>query len=400
MKRMSVCLNSMKSRCFILFASLSLLLATTSCNNDKLEFNDPQTPKQYTKAELIEQALDRMPKTRANGDIPIVMITKGKTVTMMVEPNKGKQLRVYWGEGEEESELISGFEIIGHTYHDNKPSHAIFFEGKPDAIKELWADQNDLIFLDIARNRGLTHLSCSNNELDMLDLTGCNALKTLIASVNHLSSIELSHLKYLEDLLLDYNDLTSVDISDHLQLQSLNLGYNSKLKHLKLSNLPSLTGLYLGNLSIETFNDEPVTDSTFSFADFRQLRDLELIYTTFITSLDISNNPYLEILNINTSHIKKLNMSNGAIAYVFAEKSLLTDLMYDPDRILNLRDFRITGTPFELSGSPLNLFLTSGLPFRSSEEPGKLYVSRDGQEKIAPLIPYLKIKNWEVINPL
>lgn len=89
MKRMSVCLNGLKSRCFMLFACLSLLLATTSCNNDELEFNNPQPSKQYTKAELIELALSRIPQTRAGGnrDIIATMVTIKDAITISCSVN-------------------------------------------------------------------------------------------------------------------------------------------------------------------------------------------------------------------------------------------------------------------------------------------------------------------------
>ncbi|MDE7074721.1 MAG: hypothetical protein K2O69_06720, partial [Odoribacter sp.] len=61
MKKTSIDLNGIKSRCFVLLTCLSLAFATTSCNNDDFEFNEPEQQKQYTKAELIEQALSQLP---------------------------------------------------------------------------------------------------------------------------------------------------------------------------------------------------------------------------------------------------------------------------------------------------------------------------------------------------
>ena len=71
MKKAIKYLSGMKSRCFMLLTCLILLVSATSCSNDNFETNLPDEPKQlsksellqkYSKAELIEQALSRMPK--------------------------------------------------------------------------------------------------------------------------------------------------------------------------------------------------------------------------------------------------------------------------------------------------------------------------------------------------
>ncbi|MDE7074351.1 MAG: hypothetical protein K2O69_04785, partial [Odoribacter sp.] len=287
--------------------------------------------------------------------------------------------------------------ILSHPYSDDAPFHVIYFCGSPSAIQHLSVDQNKLIFLDVANNENLSFFSCSNNELDTLDLTGCNALKTVIASVNELRSIDISHLEYLELLQLDYNkELTHAEISNHQYLHTLDIG-NSGIKNLTLSDNPNLAYLFLEKVDLDTLNGLPVDGSNFNFADLTALKELDVAETKFITSLDISNNPYLSLLNITYSQINRLNISNGAIAIVFANGSKLKDLIYTPSKILNLYNLNIIGTPFEREESPLYTFFTSGLPDRShSDQKGYLYISTPLQPVITALIPYLEKKNWEV----
>ncbi len=83
MKKAIKYLSGMKSRCFMLLTCLILLVSATSCSNDNFETNLPDEPKQlsksellqkYSKAELIEQALSRMPKCIASCD-PLISTT-------------------------------------------------------------------------------------------------------------------------------------------------------------------------------------------------------------------------------------------------------------------------------------------------------------------------------------
>ena len=85
-----ICLSSMKFRCLMLLACLILLVGVTSCSSDEFETNLPEEPKQlskaellqkYSKAELIEQALSRMPQTRADNN-RVRMITIKDSITI------------------------------------------------------------------------------------------------------------------------------------------------------------------------------------------------------------------------------------------------------------------------------------------------------------------------------
>ena len=400
MKNISCSLNNVRSRYFMLLACLSLLLATTSCNNDELEFNDSQPSKQYTKAELIEYALSKLPKTRANGDMPVVMVTDKTEVSIFgafIGP-----MTIYWGDGAKDPS--SNYDGSPHPYTDGEPCHVIFLkkDTPSSAVEELWIDDNGLIYLDIANNTKITTLSCTNNELEMLDFSGCKALEILIASNNKLKSVDMTPLVRLQELHLDENELEYLDISNHSLLHMATLDYNPT-KELNVSNTPALSWLTLENLPIEKINHLSIHDSSFvGFPELPKLGYLNISRTPF-TSLDISMNPELSSLNVSHSKIKHLNISNGAIGIVYANNSELTNLIYSPDEILNLYTLRIDYTPFEKLSSNLYPLLTSGLPDRNQPDkynrPLQGYLYTQSTLLVKPFLIYLDNKNWKVINP-
>ena len=92
MKKAIKYLSGMKSRCFMLLTCLILLVGATSCSSDDFETNLPEESKQlsksellqkYSKAELIEQALSRMPQTRADNN-RVRMITIKDSITIRI----------------------------------------------------------------------------------------------------------------------------------------------------------------------------------------------------------------------------------------------------------------------------------------------------------------------------
>lgn len=396
MRKIMVYLNGVKSVCLMLLACLTLSVAATSCNQDEFENYEPEKKREFTKAELIDQALSKLPKTRANGDMPVVMVTE-KTEVSILGLFTGS-MKIDWGDGGADS--FENYCEVTHSYADGEPCHVIFFKDSlSSAVEELWIEQNGLIYLDITNNAKLTTLDCSGNELEMLDFSGCKALEVVIASYNNLKSVDMSPLKQLRELHLDNNQLEYLDISNHPLLSMADLGHNS-ITELNLSNNPELSNLSLEHLPIEKLNHLSVHDSSFiGFPEFPQLNGLDISYTPF-TSLDISMNPNLLYINVSNSKINRLNISNGAIGFVNANGSELTNLIYTPDKILNLYDLRISNTPFERSSSNLYPLLTSGLPDRKKPDKynrilkGHLYTTM--LSLVAPFSTYLANKDWIV----
>ena len=132
MKTFSI-LNSMKSGYFMLVVCVTLLLGASACGHEEFRIEIPEVKKEWTKQELIEQALSRMPQTRsAHPNMPIKMVTINKTVTLKFLAFENMEIN--WGDLTDTTFI--GDEI-SHSYSDNLPSHTIRINGPAEEIMAL-----------------------------------------------------------------------------------------------------------------------------------------------------------------------------------------------------------------------------------------------------------------------
>lgn len=384
MKIVSCTLNNVKSRYFMLLACLSLLLATTSCNNDELEFNDPQSQKQYTKAELIEQALSRMPQTRAENPNAVIMVSIQDTINFQCTATD--TMKVFLDGEEHPMPITETNKYCYKKFTDSLPSHSITIVGDKDAIRSLNVDNNGLILLSASKNSQLSYLSCAGNYLDEINLTDCSSLSLLDISNNEFSSIDVSGFPELTHFCANHNRLTALNFSgnpelylveaEHNPLKELDFQENPYLMYLyisftqvtslNLSQCPYLTDLYLEETPIKIINNHPICDT--SFVMYKELWKLNIAYTSF-SSVDLSNT-MVYILNISGTGITRLDISGLNMQYLYATRSQLTDLIYDD--LKNLYELRIERTPFEKEATNI-VDLAQSLPTRTKENPGHLY---------------------------
>ncbi len=428
-----ICLSSMKFRCLMLLACLILLVGVTSCSSDEFETNLPEEPKQlskaellqkYSKAELIEQALSRMPKTRANNN-RFEMVTIKDSVCIQLSTTE--TIWIQWTD-EEGVAVTAGSNVEKkYKFTDGYSSHCIYIEGTKEAIQSLTIDNNELISLKIYSNENLVILSCVNNHLDELDLPNeCQALQVLHVSNNELSALEVTHIPLLYHLYAENNQLTYLDVSGNSNLFQLMLGNNkitaiklsvnlsalnlsgNPIENIDLSNNPnlinidvsftSITNLDLRNnpnlllvslegLLLDTINDHPICDTSFSM--FPKLFILNVASTPF-TLLDLSKNTMLYAVDISGSAITKLDISDIRVQKLYATRSKLTNLIWGEDGLDNLFEVRIERTPFEKDWDRLEPFI-SALPRRSETSPGHLYTYSPNMKEITDR---LKPRNW------
>lgn len=385
-------LNSMKSRCFMLVACVILVLGVTSCNSDDFDSITPDEQKELSNAELIEQALSRMPKTRGNAPFPVSMIVTQRTVT--IDFSASEDMVIWWDD--EGTTTIKGKTFANQTYtfSKDKSQYIIFLQGSNEALNNLDVYNNGLTYLEVTNNTNLMSLLCLSNRLTELDLTGCTNLRTIWAGYNNLSSIDVSHLSQLESLLVDANQLTNIDVSKNQNLQVLHVGKN-QITDLDLTKNTNLWDIRLSDLSIKTINNSNISDR--SFAAFPKLQQLDVSYTPF-TSLDLSNNPLVEGLQISGTAITQLDISNLQMVYLYATNSNLTNLTYTSNNLLYTVELSVKGTPFEALSSNLVNLITRALPDRNAPnknghiQQGHLYTSSD----ITLWMPLVTAKNWVV----
>ncbi len=103
MKKAMMYLSGVKSGYFMLLACLVLLAGVISCSDDNLETDFPEGSGQLSNAELIERALSKLPPTRANGNMPVVMVTKSDSIRIVGQLN-GRMI-INWGDGSQDTTL-------------------------------------------------------------------------------------------------------------------------------------------------------------------------------------------------------------------------------------------------------------------------------------------------------
>ncbi len=370
----------------MLFACLTLSICVTSCSSDEFETHLPEEQRQYTKAELIEQALSRMPQTRTN--LPVIILVSIKQ-TVTIQCSATENIEINWDE-EEITSITKNSKIEQtHTFSNGNPSHFIRILGPSSAITSLTVDNNELISLDASYNSNISFLSCIGNHLDELDLTKFPKLHTLDITNNEFSNIDITCLPQLQILRAANNQLATVEFSKNLNLHSLNIERN-KITNLDLNKNTNLTGIvlshnpitnldlsknkdlliiFLENVPIKTINDVFINDTIFSF--FPKLQYLNIAYTSF-DALNLSSTPLIRWIDISGTAITQLDISNLQIQLLNATRSKLTNLICEQKDLKNLYELRIERTPFEKEQTNM-MFLDLNLPIRYENHPGHLY---------------------------
>ncbi|MCM1031963.1 MAG: hypothetical protein NC410_11055 [Oscillibacter sp.] len=416
--------SGIKSVYFMLFACLTLSICVTSCSSDEFETNLPEEQRQYTKAELIEQALSRMPQTRSSESTLVSMVTIKKTVTIRgvltdsVKIQFDKDTTIY----------RYGTDLdINYKFTDDNLSHYICIMGSESAIRSLTVDNNELISLDIKSNENLGSLSCANNHLDELDLSRCKNLATLNISNNEFTSIDLTCLPELLtfsavnnwltelnvsanpnifDLYIENNQIRELDFSGNpilyileaqnnplkvLNFKNEILGYldlsYTQITDLDLSECKALWAIILEETPIKTLNNQVINDTSFLYFD--DLQQLNIAYTSFAVSNLLVGSSVI-LIDISGSAITQLDISNGQMMYLYATRSKLTTLIYEENDLNNLFEVRIERTPFEKDWKRLKPFVEE-LPSRNGTAPGHLYTYSEDIDKIAGIILQ---RNW------
>lgn len=407
MKSITNYLNSMKSMYFMLLACVTLLIGVASCSQDEFANYEPEKQQKYSKAELIEQALSRIPQTRAENSNAVIMVTIQDTIAFQCHTTETMKVFV---DGEEHPAPITEInKDCNHIFTNGFPSHSITIVGSKEAIRELDIDNNGLIMLNVSGNTNLTDLSCTDNHLDVIGLTDC-PLGKLDISNNEFFSVDLSQQLSLHTIEANHNRLTTVDISQNSNLMRLSVGYNqikqiklpensfflvlevenNPLKDIDLSKTPNLSylnasytqiteldlskntnlvALFIENLLIKKINDSPICDT--SFFALPNLWQLNIAYTPFVT-LNIERNPSIMELNISGTGITQLDLSNQEMEYLYATHSQLTNLIYEKSNFKKLYELRIERTPFEEDSLNMSS-LALALPSRTEISPGHLY---------------------------
>ena len=161
----------------------------------------------------------------------------------------------------------------------------------------------ELTFNDCSK---IKWLSCAHNALTSLDITGLPELLTLNCGYNDIQKLDISKSPKLEELNAEMNfNLGNINFSTCPALKSVNVRNASKINNVDVSKLPDLE--YLGV--------EATGISRIDVTKNANLKRLNCNYIRYLYMLDVTKNPKLEELYIDTkttySRMKTLDVTNN-----------------------------------------------------------------------------------------
>jgi len=141
---------------------------------------------------------------------------------------------------------------------------------------------NDTIKI-YTKNRYITYFDCSNNKLSYLDVSKAPMVQYLRCYTNNLTGLNVSNNLELIDLRCFANKLSNLNVSNNHKLTNLQLGTNN------ISSMEGLNNLYA-------------------------LKNLSTMLNP-LSSIDLSGNPLLEVLNVRNSSLRTLDVSENPNLY-------------------------------------------------------------------------------------
>ena len=229
----------------------------------------------------------------------------------------------------------------------------------------------ELTFNDCSK---IKWLSCAHNALKALDITGMPELLTLNCGYNDIQKLDISKSPKLEELNAEMNfNLGNINFSTCPALKSVNVRNASKINNVDVSKLPDLEYLCVESTGISRID---VTKNA-------NLKRLNCNYIKYLYMLDVTKNPKLEELYIDTkttySRMKTLDVTNNPeLRILFCSGQALSTLdlskntklisLFCSDNNLSLVDLSNNPDVFELSvrGNMLN-FNTMPVPAESPQ---------------------------------
>ncbi|MGB1308466.1 MAG: hypothetical protein ACPG6B_06125, partial [Oceanihabitans sp.] len=189
-------------------------------------------------------------------------------------------------------------------------------------LDRLYMWNNQVSTLDLSANPALTRLYADTNSFSSIDLSNnINLINVALAnqqSVNRITSLDVSALVNLEFLSLEHNNIASIDLSNNTeltnliifnnQLSAINVAANTKLNYLWLGGDPNDLG---GGSETNTLTSLDVTNNI-------ELIELIAAGTQNLTSIDVSSNPDLTLLNVNANNLTSLDVSANNLLSVLA----------------------------------------------------------------------------------
>ena len=176
-------------------------------------------------------------------------------------------------------------------------------------LESLTAKKNNLTSVDLSQNTALTQVILDENQLTSIDLRSNTQLKRLLVWKNVINTIDLSQNSALTYLDLDNNDLATIDVSANSNLDTLDVK-NNRLSTINLVNNSKLKFLAAGN------RKDITNRNRIASIQLNNLPDLDYLWVELMpemTSLDVSSNLKLRIMQIPGLSLSSLNVTNNTL---------------------------------------------------------------------------------------
>ncbi|WP_456377875.1 T9SS type A sorting domain-containing protein [Lutibacter sp.] len=190
------------------------------------------------------------------------------------------------------------------------------------ALKTLQCNENQLISLDISNNTALESLNCGYNQIGSLDVSNNPALVTLDCYFNQLTSLTINSHPNLVTLSCLANNLTTLNISSNQQIKNLYCNGNLNLGTVDLSNIPTLEDLDINSTGLISIDLSNNTNLKFLDVNYNNLTELVLTNNdnlrilkcrdNQINFLDLSTNSAIFSVEAKNNDMKAINVQNGA----------------------------------------------------------------------------------------
>lgn len=185
----------------------------------------------------------------------------------------------------------------------------------------------------------LENLTLINLSIDEIDLSTLTKLKELNLFRNRLPQLDVTKNEDLEILLASENALSSIDLSKNINLQRLNLNYNEFKSTIDLSTNAKLQFFdILGNaqgnqITSIDFSNNPlleevqIQENLLTAIDVSSNLNLKrlAVPNNNISIIDVSNNTLLESLGVDNNNLSSLTVkANEQLQSLFTEGNNLT----------------------------------------------------------------------------
>ena len=179
-------------------------------------------------------------------------------------------------------------------------------------LKTLNCCNNSMTTLDVGSNSELTLLNCSGNKLISLNTVALGKLKTLNCSGNELNGISVAANPLLESFDCGGNNLKTLDVSGCTKLVTLSF-YDNELGTVDLSSNTKLEQLYAYGNKLTAIDLSKNTKLKTLIINGNKLTGLDLVKNTNLVSLDCGDNEFTSLDLAKNTKLEWLNVAYGKL---------------------------------------------------------------------------------------